>query len=979
MLSSVYFKVKVYENVYDENGILATPQYSELQEAIKKANSFVSTEDKDVAGGVPSLDSNTKVPVSELYEATTTNKGVTQLTDSVTSDSTTTAATSNSVKSVNDSLNSEISRATSAENTLTTNLNSEISRAKSAEKTNSDAISSEISRATTKENEIANNLSSHTGNTSNPHSVTKAQVGLGNVEDKSSATIRGEITKSNITTALGYAPLNQSLKGSADGLAELDSNGKVPSSQLPSYVDDVIEGYLSGGKFYKESAHTTEISGESGKIYIDLHTGKTYRWSGSTFGVISETLALGETSSTAYRGDRGKVAYDHSQTAHAPSNAQQNVQSDWNATSGDAFIKNKPAIPTKVGELTNDKDYATKNEVAEAIDDIEIGGRNLLVGTKDFNITNAKGFDGNNSYILTEKYNGFSIRYSNIAWHFYRPVISLKKGTYTFSIYAKGTDGIKFFIEINNIIKNYDLTSDWERYIFVFDVEEDKDVIIYSEVTADYELYQCGWKLENGNKATPWTPAPEDTEAEIQSVDNKLTTNLLKPTLGTTTRNGVTCTNNGDGTYTLNGTATGQPIFWLNENVNVIGSNLKLVGCPPNVISAEQGYLKIMYDNNEWGESESGDGVSINSGKNILKVIFALNDGITVNNLVIKPMITTNLNATYDDFVPYTGSTGQINSDVAEVRKDFDEHTHEIADVTGLQSALDGKLDKFTSGGIAACTGDGKYSYFKIATIKITSPWINSPIVFELSGRGRGLSLVTIEFVSWETTDPMLAFFNSDCDNCFWIKKTATSTWEVYGEYNELWGSYVLHRITGAGADIGVTVNMTNIDSLPSGCTQVSYGGNVNYANSAGNADTATALTTSAGSSSQPVYFSDGKPVAGKFVYEEGTWSPEVGYGIPVSVYSFENGKYTRIGNIVHCSLTINMTGDTSEAIYVDTNSLPFSISSGVFMGGQIHYGINPVIYQLHHIFPISSFESEIITISPNAPTHYVTFTYRIA
>ena len=43
VLSSVYFKIKVYENVYDENGILATPQYSELQEAIKKANSFVST------------------------------------------------------------------------------------------------------------------------------------------------------------------------------------------------------------------------------------------------------------------------------------------------------------------------------------------------------------------------------------------------------------------------------------------------------------------------------------------------------------------------------------------------------------------------------------------------------------------------------------------------------------------------------------------------------------------------------------------------------------------------------------------------------------------------------------------------------------------------------------------------------------------------------------------------------------------------
>ena len=86
-----------------------------------KVSHFVLKEDKDVAGGVPSLDSNTKVPIAELYEATTSNKGVTQLTDSITSTSTTTAATPNSVKIVNDSLNSEISRATNAEKKLDSN------------------------------------------------------------------------------------------------------------------------------------------------------------------------------------------------------------------------------------------------------------------------------------------------------------------------------------------------------------------------------------------------------------------------------------------------------------------------------------------------------------------------------------------------------------------------------------------------------------------------------------------------------------------------------------------------------------------------------------------------------------------------------------------------------------------------------------------------------------------------------------------
>ena len=101
-----------------------------------------------------------------------------------------------------------------------------------------------------------------------------------------------------------------------DGVYAPLSSGKIPSSYLPAYVDDVVEGYLSDGKMYKESAHTTEITGETGKIYVDLSTNKTYRWSGSAFVEISSSLALGVTSSTAYRGDYGKIAYDHSQTPH---------------------------------------------------------------------------------------------------------------------------------------------------------------------------------------------------------------------------------------------------------------------------------------------------------------------------------------------------------------------------------------------------------------------------------------------------------------------------------------------------------------------------------------------------------------------------------------------------------------------------------------------------------------------------------------
>ena len=83
--------------------------------------------------------------------------------------------------------------------------------------------------------------------------------------------------------------INTTQKGSANGVATLDGNGKVPSSQLPSYVDDVVEGYYYNGQFYTDSAHTQLITPETGKIYVDLDTNKTYRWGGTTYVEISQS------------------------------------------------------------------------------------------------------------------------------------------------------------------------------------------------------------------------------------------------------------------------------------------------------------------------------------------------------------------------------------------------------------------------------------------------------------------------------------------------------------------------------------------------------------------------------------------------------------------------------------------------------------------------------------------------------------------
>ena len=133
-------------------------------------------------------------------------------------------------------------------------------------------------------------------------STLKSAMNLNNVENKTSATIRQEITNSNVTAALGYTPIDMRQKGASYGVAELGDDGKVLASQLPSFVDDVLE-YSTTFDF--------PLEGEAGKIYVDTSTNKTYRWSGSTYIEITSSVTLGETSSTAYRGDRGKVAYDH--------------------------------------------------------------------------------------------------------------------------------------------------------------------------------------------------------------------------------------------------------------------------------------------------------------------------------------------------------------------------------------------------------------------------------------------------------------------------------------------------------------------------------------------------------------------------------------------------------------------------------------------------------------------------------------------
>lgn len=176
-------------------------------------------------------------------------------------------------------------------------------------------------------------------------------------------------------TASEVGAIATTAKGTANGVAELDANGLVPSAQLPSFVDDVLE-YSSESLFPE--------TGETGKIYVDTTTNKTYRWSGTTYVAIGSDLALGETSSTAYRGDRGKDAYDHSQlTSGNPHNV---TKSDV----GLGNVGNFKAVSTEENQgLTSTEQSNARANIGAGTSDFD-GAYSSLSGAPTLGTASAK-------------------------------------------------------------------------------------------------------------------------------------------------------------------------------------------------------------------------------------------------------------------------------------------------------------------------------------------------------------------------------------------------------------------------------------------------------------------------------------------------------------------------------------------------------------------------------------------------------------
>ena len=177
--------------------------------------------------------------------------------------------------------------------------------------------------------------------------ITKANVGLGNVTND--------------------AQVKRSEMGAANGVATLGSDGKVPAAQLPSYVDDVLE-YDNKAAF--------PATGEAGKIYVAKDTNLTYRWGGSAYVEISVSLALGETSSTAYAGDKGKALAGRMTTAEG--NITTNAGDIATLNTEVTNIKNGTTPVGKANQLTTGRKISLTGDAT---------GNTTFDGTADKSIT----------------------------------------------------------------------------------------------------------------------------------------------------------------------------------------------------------------------------------------------------------------------------------------------------------------------------------------------------------------------------------------------------------------------------------------------------------------------------------------------------------------------------------------------------------------------------------------------------------------
>lgn len=448
--------------------------------------------------------------------------------------------------------------------------------------------------------------------------------------------------KSDVNNELAKK-VDKSQIGVNGGLATLDNSGKIPSTQLPSYVDDVLE-FASRENF--------PATGEDGKIYVSENDNKTYRWSGSSYVEISSSLALGETSSTAYAGDKGKK----NATDIASLTSVVNNQA--------SELANKVDKETGKGLSTNDFTDAYKDKL-DNIDKVEyvlpIASATQLGGIKI-----GAGFSMADDGTLSVSAGGTadSVNWSGVIG---RPFNSVDSTYFTI-------DNAVLKINTNQIATKSSvdsLSSSKQDKLSQEQLNAINSGITATKV-ASYDNYATS-KQDALNSDQMNAVNSGITQAKVNQYDNYETSKA--------NANNVYTKQEVDEKFT----ASKQGRFQVVSELPSSGEEgiIYLVG------SNKNNYTRYTWENDEWVPlgSTSVDLTGYVKGTNLTAEQIMLGNGtsnIKASGKTIETTLTNDANK-----IP-TSSAIKVELD----KKANSTHTHAISDITNLQTDLDTKVDK---------------------------------------------------------------------------------------------------------------------------------------------------------------------------------------------------------------------------------------------------------------------------------------------
>lgn len=803
------------DNTSDSSKPVSTAQQTAIDTAYANANKYTDKKVADLIGSAP----ETMDTLEEVATAIQENKDVeTALNEAI-------GKKANQTELDTHTGNSTI-HITASERT---NWNAAKTHADSTHaRTDATKVEKSSTNGNIKINDTETTVYTHPGSGTNPHGTTKSDVGLGDVGNFKAVSTVASQKLSDDEKANARANIGAGTSSFSGSYNDLSNKPTIPTNnnQLTNGA-----GYITSSGTAKTISDTLPISkGGTGKttgvdaantLINSLSTGDSTPTDADYY--ISQYVGGGTTTTTYHR--RPMSALWNYIKSKADS-----VYSALGHTHTKSQITD---FPTKVSSFQNDSKYQTDTDVTNAIDDIHIGGRNMIIKSK-LSVGYLRHADGSLIDTLNNDYRTSNFIYVNEGDVY---TISWREDSAINEYWL----GLFYYKSDKTLLYYNDEKRTGNPFIITITVPKDcKYLRIYWQYSKGEKV-----KLEKGNKATDWSPAPEDTEAEIDNsiielsmlgwsvpkecpiqnevngnqfiqkvgrvnvgnlsweyiqsftafrfsslnkeylnygikqhtilylygfnyigsldrwsnikeadeksiagvwaggaddgfiikstiytdtasfkqamqgqylyyelatpitttidgneigetvsdVRKETTVNLLKPTFETITKNGITCTNNGDGTYTLNGTATDNAFINLGGCSFEKNKTYKILGWGNTKYQRDAIGLYIETKKGSVFDENGEGGFYTPSSDELCRVLIVVVNNTTIPNAIIKPMLTTNLNSTYDDFVPYTGSTGQINSDVADIQSALDgkaasSHTHTKSQITDFPTSL---------------------------------------------------------------------------------------------------------------------------------------------------------------------------------------------------------------------------------------------------------------------------------------------------